>query len=85
MDALVGTYACEWTEVVNNPERQKQFRQFVNTVRTCRTENVQKCLTVLFLQDERILGVENIVERKQQVCSIVAVGIVLLDKAWVHS
>ncbi|KAF9509211.1 hypothetical protein BS47DRAFT_1377626 [Hydnum rufescens UP504] len=47
MDALVGTYACEWTEVVNNPERQKQFRQFVNT-------------------DERIVGVENIVQRKQQ-------------------
>jgi hypothetical protein len=32
MDALVGTYSCEWTEVVNGPERRKQFRQFVNTV-----------------------------------------------------
>ena len=33
MDALVGTYSCEWTEVVNDPERRKQFRQFVNAVR----------------------------------------------------
>jgi hypothetical protein len=32
MDALVGTYSCEWTEVVNDPERRKQFRQFVNAV-----------------------------------------------------
>jgi len=31
MDALVGTYECEWTEVVRNPDRQKMFRQFVNT------------------------------------------------------
>ncbi|CEL51481.1 nitrite reductase (NAD(P)H) large subunit [Rhizoctonia solani AG-1 IB] len=31
MDALVGTYQCEWTTVVKNPERRKQFRQFVNS------------------------------------------------------
>ncbi|CAE7060545.1 unnamed protein product, partial [Rhizoctonia solani] len=31
MDSLVGTYQCEWTEVVKNPERRKQFRQFVNS------------------------------------------------------
>ncbi|QRV85667.1 nitrite reductase (NAD(P)H) large subunit [Ceratobasidium sp. AG-Ba] len=31
MDALVGTYQCEWTTVVKNPERRQQFRQFVNT------------------------------------------------------
>ncbi|CAE6437499.1 unnamed protein product [Rhizoctonia solani] len=31
MDALVGTYQCEWTEVVKNPERRQQFRQFVNS------------------------------------------------------
>ncbi|KAF8327136.1 nitrite reductase [Cantharellus anzutake] len=34
MDALIGTYECEWTEVVRNPERQKIFRQFVNTDET---------------------------------------------------
>lgn len=32
MDSLVDTYSCEWTEVVNSPERRKQFRQFVNAV-----------------------------------------------------
>jgi nitrite reductase (NAD(P)H) len=32
MDALVGTYECEWTRVVNEPDRRKQFRQHVNTV-----------------------------------------------------
>lgn len=37
MDALVGTYYDEWKEVVNDPERQKQFRQFVNTVRVYHT------------------------------------------------
>jgi nitrite reductase (NAD(P)H) len=31
MDSLVGTYHCEWTEVVNNPERRRMFKQFVNT------------------------------------------------------
>ena len=31
MQHLVDTYQCEWTEVVNDPERRKRFRQFVNT------------------------------------------------------
>ena len=28
---LVDSYQCEWAEVVNNPEKRKFFRQFVNT------------------------------------------------------
>lgn len=32
MDELVGTFYDEWKAVVENPERRKQFRQFVNTV-----------------------------------------------------
>lgn len=28
---LVDSYKCEWTEVVNDPERRKLFRQFVNS------------------------------------------------------
>ncbi len=31
MEELVGTYFCEWTEAINNPERRKQFTQFHNT------------------------------------------------------
>ncbi|KAH9931317.1 nitrite reductase [Fomitopsis serialis] len=31
MKDLVGTYYDEWKAVVDSPERQKQFRQFVNT------------------------------------------------------
>ncbi|OCH89826.1 nitrite reductase [Obba rivulosa] len=31
MDAIVGTYFDEWRAVVEDPERQKQFRQFVNS------------------------------------------------------
>lgn len=31
MQTLIGTYHCEWTKVVRDPERQKAFRQFVNT------------------------------------------------------
>ncbi|PWN25645.1 putative nitrite reductase [Jaminaea rosea] len=34
MDELVGTFHCEWTETVKNPERRKVFRQFVNTEET---------------------------------------------------
>jgi nitrite reductase (NAD(P)H) len=32
MEAVVETYACEWTAVVNDPEKEKMFRQFINTV-----------------------------------------------------
>lgn len=31
MEDLVGTYYDEWKAVVDSPERQKQFRQFVNS------------------------------------------------------
>ena len=34
MQELVDAYACEWTEVVKNPERRKWFRQFVNAEET---------------------------------------------------
>jgi len=34
MQHLVDTYECEWTKVVNDPERRKLFRQFVNTAET---------------------------------------------------
>ncbi|KAJ3333196.1 hypothetical protein HDU76_010670 [Blyttiomyces sp. JEL0837] len=30
MATLVDSYFCEWTEVVKNPERWKQFKEFVN-------------------------------------------------------
>ena len=31
MQFLVDSYRCEWKEVVNDPQRRKLFRQFVNT------------------------------------------------------
>ena len=31
MQFLVDSYRCEWSDVVNDPERRKLFRQFVNT------------------------------------------------------
>lgn len=31
MEVLVGLYHCEWANVVNNAERHKAFKQFVNT------------------------------------------------------
>ncbi|KAI9826003.1 MAG: hypothetical protein M1819_007458 [Sarea resinae] len=40
MSDLVDTFFCEWTEVINNPERQKVFHQFGNTSETI--ENVEK-------------------------------------------
>lgn len=34
MNDLVGTFHCEWTELVKDPERKKLFRQFANTDET---------------------------------------------------
>jgi len=34
MNELIGTFFCEWTEVINDPERQKVFQQFGNTKET---------------------------------------------------
>ena len=34
MQFLVDSYKCEWTETVNDPEKRKLFRQFVNTNET---------------------------------------------------
>jgi nitrite reductase (NADH) large subunit len=34
MQYLVDTYRCEWKEVVNDPEKRRLFRQFVNTDET---------------------------------------------------
>ena len=34
MQHLVDTYKCEWNEVVNDPEKRRLFRQFVNTDET---------------------------------------------------
>jgi len=31
MEGIVGSFFCEWTEVLNNPERMKLFSQFANT------------------------------------------------------
>ena len=31
---LVDTYKCEWREVVEDPEKRRLFRQFVNTEET---------------------------------------------------
>ncbi|KAI9816196.1 MAG: hypothetical protein M1827_001797 [Pycnora praestabilis] len=39
MNDLVGTFFCEWTEVIKDPERRKAFQQFGNT--TEELENVE--------------------------------------------
>lgn len=63
MDELVGTYFDEWKVVANDPERQKQFRQFVNTV-SCSATVMLSLLTV-FPKGERVATVEPVVERGQ--------------------
>ncbi|KAI9879836.1 MAG: hypothetical protein M1830_006859 [Pleopsidium flavum] len=37
MEQLIGTFFCEWTEVIKDPERQKEFQQFDNTNETVDT------------------------------------------------
>jgi nitrite reductase (NAD(P)H) len=32
MQQLVGGFECEWTRVIKEPERRKQFRKFANAV-----------------------------------------------------
>jgi nitrite reductase (NAD(P)H) len=39
MAELVGTFFCEWTEVINDPERRKAFTQFGNT-----NENIENSI-----------------------------------------
>lgn len=34
MQELIGTFFCEWTEAINDPEKRKQFEQFANTSET---------------------------------------------------
>ncbi|WP_166253256.1 nitrite reductase large subunit NirB [Marinobacter salicampi] len=34
MEGLVGTYQCEWKTAVEDPEKRKRFREFVNDERT---------------------------------------------------
>merc|ERR1711964_717838 len=31
MQELIGTFFCEWTETINDPEKRKAFQQFANT------------------------------------------------------
>lgn len=40
MNDLVGTFFCEWTEVINDPIRRKIFQQFSNTAETI--DNMEK-------------------------------------------
>lgn len=43
MSELVGTFFCEWTEVINDPNRRKIFQQFSNTTETVdNTEKVEE-------------------------------------------
>jgi nitrite reductase (NADH) large subunit len=39
MNAVVGTYQCEWKTTIDDPEKSKRFRQFVNAADD-RDENV---------------------------------------------
>ncbi len=43
MNELIGTFFCEWTEVINEPNRRKIFQQFANTSETLEsTEEVEE-------------------------------------------
>lgn len=63
MDELVGTFFDEWKTVVEDQERQKQFRQFANTVRL--PLYLSEVFLLLAAQDERVPSIEPIVQRGQ--------------------
>ena len=35
MEGIVGTYQCEWKTAVEDPEKRKRFREFVNAPSQC--------------------------------------------------
>lgn len=43
MEVLVATYFCEWTEVINSPERRAKFQAFANT--TDRSKDTVEIIT----------------------------------------
>lgn len=47
MQELVGTFFCEWTETVNDPEKRKAFQQFANT-----TENQMPAIANVSERDQ---------------------------------
>lgn len=47
IEHLVATYECEWTKVVQDPERQKLFRQFVNT------DETESCIEIVSQRDQQ--------------------------------
>jgi len=46
MQNLVDTYQCEWKAVVNDPEKRKRFRQFVNT------DETEPCIEIISQRDQ---------------------------------
>ncbi|KAI9789515.1 MAG: hypothetical protein M1833_002302 [Piccolia ochrophora] len=42
MDDLIGTFFCEWTEVIKSPERRKEFQQFDNTAESVENMEITK-------------------------------------------
>ena len=34
MQAIIDTYQCEWKTTIDNPEKMKRFRTFVNSDKT---------------------------------------------------
>ena len=47
---LVDTYQCEWTTVVNDPEKRKFFRQFVNT------DETEPCIEIVSQREQQRPG-----------------------------
>jgi nitrite reductase (NAD(P)H) len=60
MDALIGTYEDEWKLAVEDPDLQRHFRQFANTVSTPWSR-----MNKLTMKDERRGAIEMIEERGQ--------------------
>jgi len=66
MNELVGTYVDEWKAVVDDPERRRQFRQFVNTVGGYHVCAAHERVLMVHIQDEHRLQTEVIKERGQE-------------------
>jgi nitrite reductase (NADH) large subunit len=58
MNAVVGTYQCEWKTTVEDPEQLKRFRQFVNAPN-------EKDSNVIFVEERGQVRPANDQERQQ--------------------
>lgn len=77
MQNLVDTYQCEWKAVVDDPEKRKRFRQFVNT------DETEPCIEIVSQRDQtrpadwndELVSLETFYEMEKNALDVDAAGV----------